>query len=255
MKKLVAVSALLASVAAFATSSVTSDNTFGVLKISDTTSQELIISVPWEKVGGGDVKITDLVLPTGLSEGTMLYYYDGSKYMAFRVSEGRWSDGELTGGLTYEANLTIARGSALIIKRTKAANAESYPIIYLSGQYADAAGSSTISIASATAPAYSLIAPTKTASVSSINLNDATWTNVGENDYILLSDFTVAKFKEGKWVVEVVDENATEFSITTPGYTGSVKPKKTVDATVPVGVGIWYVCKETDTAPTVTWNN
>lgn len=252
MKKLVAVSALLASVAAFATSSVTSDNTFGVLKIADTTSQELIISVPWEKVGGGDVKITDLVLPTGLSEGTMLYYYDGSNYMAFRVSGGQWVNGELTGGLPYKANQAIARGSALIIVRPKSTT---YPPIYLSGQYAEAAGSSTISAASATAPAYSLIAPTKTSSVSSINLNDATWTNVGENDYILLSDFTVAKYKEGKWVVEVVDENATEFSIKTPGYTGTVKPKKTVEATVPVGVGIWYVCKKTDTAPTVTWNN
>lgn len=73
MKKILAVSALLASVAAFA-ASVASDNTFGVLKISDTTSQQLVISVPWENVGsGGNVKITDLVLPTGLDEGTTLY--------------------------------------------------------------------------------------------------------------------------------------------------------------------------------------
>lgn len=248
MKKLVAVSALLASVAAFATS-VTSDNTFGVLKIADTTSQQLIISVPWVAVGDGEtnVKITDLVLPTGLEDGTMLYYFDQteSKYMSFKVSGGSWMDGKLNTGLEYDANQAIARGSALIIVRPESTT---YPPIYLSGQYAQAA-SSTIAAATASEPSYTLIAPT-VANSTSVNLNVYSWSKANRGDAITFGT-TTYNFDGTNWYTET---QGTDSPIQVEGGSTFTPPTKVIDnITIPAGQGAWYIRAKGGDSFSVNW--
>ena len=248
MKKIVAISALLASIAAFATS-VTSENTFGVLKIADTTSEQLIISVPWEKVGGGDVKITDLVLPKGLYDSTKLYYYDGSNYMAFGVKDGQWQNGELAGGAVYNENQSIARGSALIIVRTKGDEDAAYPVIYLSGQYA-AATNSTIAEATSDAPSYTLIAPT-VANSSNVDLNTVSdrWSEAKVGDVITYGT-TTYNYDGRFWYKETMGDT----SISVTGGSSFKPPQKvTTGITIPAGQGAWYIRAKGGTSFTVNW--
>ncbi len=264
-KQIVTACALIASVAAFATS-VTSDNTFGVLKLADTTTSELIIGVPWVAVGTGNVSPTNLVLAANLTSGDMLYMYDATKkgYMAWKVQDGAWTDAttySIGGKDDYESISktgaeALARGEALILKRT---GETPYPVVYLSGQYTDVAAD-RVQIKNPTASDvpmqvyFTLIANPRSAAV---DVNDCTFytTNDGEtkvtsfgngtlDDYILLSDGSKygydAAGSDGKhwykWVSSQktvkIDNNSTTTTVTTKSY---------VDVTIPAGEGAWYV--------------
>ena len=145
-KQIFSACALIASVAAFATS-VESANTFGVLKVdasaADGKTAQLIIPVPWEDVGGnGQITATNYVLSTGRIAGDKLYWYDNTE-SAYKVWEIEANGGPWTPKSTYtigkdnyevtapEAGATIARGQAVILGL---ANGSTQPI-YLSGQY------------------------------------------------------------------------------------------------------------------------
>ena len=146
-KQIVTACALIASVTAFA-ASVTSDNTFGVLKVASTAtagaSGQLIIPVPWENVGGGDVVATNYVLSTGRKIGDKLYWYDSSletpayKVWAIETNGGPWvpattySIGETDYTVAEPAvGQSIKRGQAVILGLVKG----STDSVYLSGQY------------------------------------------------------------------------------------------------------------------------
>ncbi|MBQ8126123.1 MAG: hypothetical protein IJ173_09660 [Kiritimatiellae bacterium] len=237
-KQIVTACALIASVAAFATS-VESSNTFGVLKIAAPAGQS-IIPVPWEKVGGGDIAVTDYVLPTGLSTGDMLYWYDNGEanYKVWKIENGAWTNVgankiESTGVTPIESALTqtFSRGSAAIL------NLASTATVYLSGQYSsedvavkiygptaeDAAKLSRVS---------TLIAPSKASDVtideSMFYKDEACTQPVAETDLvgdsILLPDGNSYKYSKtfGGWYLE-----------------GGSTPTKT-DVLIPVGQGAWY---------------
>ena len=240
-KQIVTACALIASVAAFATS-VESSNTFGVLKIAAPVGQS-IIPVPWEKVGGGDIVVTDYVLPTGLSTGDMLYWYDNGEanYKVWKIENGAWTKVgankiESTGVTPIESALTqkFSRGSAAILNLASAAT------VYLSGQYneskvyvpiygpteEDAAKLSRVS---------TLIAPSTASSVNVNNLKFYTCANdiyteitnksVLKNDYIRLADGTTFTY------------SATLSSWYKEGDNGV---PVTTDLTIPAGQGAWY---------------
>jgi len=265
-KQIVTACALIASVAAFATS-VTSENTFGVLKLADTTTSELIIGVPWVSVGTGNVSPTNLVLAANLSNGDMLYMYDATAkgYKVWVVQSGAW-----TGATTYSIGNkddytsisktgaeALARGEALILKRT---GATPYPVVYLSGQYTDV-NAGRIQIKNPTASDvpmqvyFTLIANPKTTDVDVnqckfyTSAEDSTEVSIFGNgtldDYILLSDgskygYDATGSNNKHWYKLVSGESKT-VTIGNEQITTTVTTKSYENVIIPVGKGAWYV--------------
>ena len=180
MKKLVVFASALAAGMAMA-SSVSSTQTFGVLKV-DTTLQQTIISVPWVAAGTGSaVKVRDFVKTTGLAEGTILYkyYLDNGvgKFKGWVLDNGDWVglNSVTFSGKTVApgADDTLSQQDALFIVRTDGDYANDPNCsIYLYGQYNDASDL-TYSIDRSTGAA--LVSPVNT-SGAAINLNSkVTW--------------------------------------------------------------------------------
>lgn len=250
-KQIVTACALIASVAAFA-ASVTSDNTFGVLKVASTAtagaSGQLIIPVPWENVGGGGVVATNYVLSTGRKSGDKLYWYDNAlETPAYKVWSVEADNGPWTPVETYNINTSltsvkpvdgesIARGHAVILGLV----AGSTNAVYLSGQYN--ANDVKVQIYGPTeelaAKLYrvsTLIAPSKASDVdlTSVKFYDSNGTteltgggrSVLNGDYIRLANGTTFKFSTvvGGWYKDGV---------------GGVPV--TTDLTIPAGQGAWY---------------
>lgn len=225
---MIAVMAMASSVLA-----VESSNTFGILRV-DSSAEQTIVSVPWEAAGGGDINVADIVKTANLTNGDELYYYSGSGYIMWRLTNGAWVEAQDEQAQT--TGRSIARGGAIILKRT----APIANCFYLYGQYT-AAGSSTITAAgSAGKPAYTLLAPPTTEDT---DLNSKTWKTPNSNDIIMLSDGTTLNYRNGKW---------GKLSKTLNPTTGDIT--ETVDqsfATIKAGEGAWYVSQ--GSAVSVTW--
>ena len=259
-KQIVTACALIASVAAFATS-VESSNTFGVLKLADTTTSELIIGVPWVAVGTGNVSPTNLVLAANLRNGDMLYMYDAGekKYKSWQVSNKVWTDA-LTYAIGSDSNVesvsktgleALARGEALILKRT---GATPYPVVYLSGQYT-AAPAGRIQIKNPTESDvpmqvyFTLIANPRSEEVSlsacqfyttaTGTENVSTFGNGTLDDYILLSNGTKYGHDSDGWYTW--SEESKEITKNGNPVTTTVRTKDYEKAKIPAGVGAWYV--------------
>ena len=264
-KQIVTACALIASVAAFATS-VESENIFGVLKLPDTNTVELIIGVPWVKVGSGNVSPTNLVLATNLRDNDMLYMYDqtASAYKAWTVSSGVWTDTSTytIGSGNYDSLSkngaeALARGEALILKRT---GDVPYPVVYLSGQYTGtSAGRVQIKYPTTDdVPMqvyYTLIANPLTTDVNlesclfytTVDGSDVVtdfnngWTGDHEIwDRIQLSDGTVYGRDSTGWYKFA----QTSTTVYVPGHgdiTTTENTKVRTDLTILAGQGAWYV--------------
>lgn len=253
-KQIVTACALIASVAAFATS-VESSNTFGVLKIASTATAEksaqLIIPVPWENVGTstGTITATDYVLSTGRKVGDMLYWYDNSlQEPAYKVWTIKSENGSWEAATTYsigkesytvtapDVGATIARGQAVILGLVAGSTGD----IYLSGQY----NKNTVKVpiygptTEQVAKLYrvsTLIAPSQASEVDVNTLKFYTLSNesyteiddtsVLKGDYIRLADGTTYTYSKniGKWYKE--------------GEQGSLI---TENLLIPSGQGAWY---------------
>ncbi len=255
MKKIIAGCALLASFAAVATT-VESANTFGVLKVTDASTTELIIAVPWAAVGNGDIKVTDLVLPTGLANGDKLYWYSTAEknFKSWVISEGAWAANNVTlfneqPALETTLNDTVARGEALVLVRTAPGTNKD---IYLSGQYTDS--TSVVAIACPTPEdkaarpnhlTYTLIAPSAPAEV---NLNAAIY--YSDEGCTVAVDYKNSDFNGDK--IQLSD--GTEYSHDSDGWykwgdkQGNYGPKnKSYTSVIPQGQGAWY--KRNGTSP------
>ncbi len=88
MKKILSVSIASLALAAMADCS---SITVGVTQVS-ATLKNMIIPVPCTKIGSSDaVSVHDLVKAANLPANTMLYYYDGSQYYAWKVISSAWT--------------------------------------------------------------------------------------------------------------------------------------------------------------------
>lgn len=268
MKKTFFALAAVASCAAFA-DPVTSDATFAVLKVASTNT-ETVVSVPWEAVGGGTVKVKDFVKTTDMTEGDVLYLYDGSSYKAWVLTGGAWTGvatvkGEGGKTITAEAGKDsdkLARGQALIVYRQKKSDYVN-PVyglgktpsgaIYLYGQYSTA--SVTYSMGKVTGgakKATTLFAPVNTTAypfyLNSQTAGDITsgttvmcvdaWSHVIDGDILYVqNDINGRKFPltrhNSKWgVYNPFDNNPAH---TTP------ESKWNYDvAVIQPGMGAWY---------------
>lgn len=253
-KQIVTACALIASVAAFA-ASVTSDNTFGVLKVAstatDVASGQLIIPVPWENVGGGGVVATNYVLSTGRKSGDKLYWYDNSletpayKVWSIEADNGPWTPVETYNISTSSASFTsvkpgngesIARGHAVILGLV----AGSTGAVYLSGQYnandvkvqiygpteADAAKLSRVS---------TLIAPS---TASDVDVNTLTFYTKENETYTPITDKTVLKND----YIRLANGTTFTYSVSLASWykEGDGGAPITTGLTIPAGQGAWY---------------
>ena len=240
----------LAAIPAFGTEAVTSANTFGVLKV-ECASQKVIIATPWvECLTAGNVKVTDLVMTSGLENGDAILVYDAAndRFKSWVISGGAWSSTPvadvagtvITGDAQSE---TIARGQAFwFVKKTFTTN-DTYNL-YLYGQDTTAGATSTIAGGTSGSPAYSLVA---SPSVATNDLNSATRDfTPNAADEIRVPRYNlpdlIYTYKTGGWGTEV----KTQIS-------GTNRYKKTWQAgcLIPPGKGFWYVSK--GGSGTITW--
>ena len=245
MKKLLAIgTAVLAG--ALVADTVESSNTFGVLKVtpsSTTDGSETVICVPWVDAGttgeGQSIQVKNVVKTSNLKNGSeLLQYVRSSKtYNGWVLTDGVW-----TGATSVTANgvaaasndsATLSRGDALIIRTSWPENATDKNI-YLYGQYQ----STGIGTQTLTAKAWNLIAP-PTPTNEAVALSSMTWANVNANDYMYVQ--TAA----GRRITLTWSGTAWQYNKPTGA--------STTEAVIQPGQGAWYVSTG-DTAPTVTFN-
>lgn len=219
---------------------VTTANVVGVLRV-DSSAAQTIVSVPWVATSAGDdadIPVTDIVKTAGLNIGDELYYYNSKtgKYQCWRLTSDGWGAANpvVEGGEAAPSNATLARGNAIILKRT----APIQDHFFLQGQVAKTGSQVCTMTRSATGVAYSLLAPPTDKSVS---LNDGTWSGVDVGDYVLVKG-KMLKYNNGKWGTYSYENFIEAFA----------ESKDTID----LGQGAWYVsAKGTTSAAKVTWTN
>jgi len=153
MKKRLMVCAMAASAALFAGVDVTSGNVYGIMRVSDTSSSNTVVAVPWVAVAGeGNVTLSNLVSTANLSEGDKLYLYDpsGTWFVYTRNASGVWEgattlSGDAVNPAVPADSKTLDRGTGLIIQRGSTATP-----IYLCGRYVESVPSATSISANAT---------------------------------------------------------------------------------------------------------
>lgn len=136
MKKLLAMAISTGALAALAVDVAT----VGVTEVT-TTNRNTIVAVPFEKLGGGDIDVHDIVKTTGLPVGTQLFVFNGSSssYTAWTIdgsTPNQWTGLEIASldgvqvakGVDYE----LAAGSAiwLVLPTAPAANTPQKFIVY-----------------------------------------------------------------------------------------------------------------------------
>lgn len=230
----------LAAIPAFGDPAVTSENTFGVLKVNCTTAKA-IIATPWVAChSAGDIKITDLVMTSGLSNGDAILVYDtaSNKFKCWAVNGSAWVpstvvDANATVETGSPDNEAIARGQAFWFIKSGSFG-ESYDL-YLYGQ--DTTNSATATVV---ANAYNLIASPK---VQDLDLSTASlWKGmtINANDKIQVpngaSAPTTYTYKDGQgW--------GCNQRVPIKEGSSTYKQKWVKGGTIPAGRGFWYISK------------
>ena len=258
MKRVVLSVAVFAASVCFA-DEISSCNVLGILPVTS-SARRTIVAVPWCAMSAADdaaIQVSNLVKTANLAAGDLLHYVNSDgKYNTWRLAEG-------TGGVKYWASVneageqqlgaspasdvtTVSRGNAIVLIRNGADLTKPF---YLYGQVGTAATvSSTIASGSASAPAYTLIAPPKPGAW---NVNSATWADVGENDRIFVygnGGITIELvWNGGKWcylkdVFKEVGGQKIRTGVEKVAYEDDIS----------AGQGAWYVSY--GGSPTLTWS-
>lgn len=228
----------VASVALFANDPKDSA-TYGILAVSDTTTTNTVVGVPWVNVGEGNVTLSNLVSTATLNDNDMVYFYDNedATWYSYKVQSGVFVPVETVSSETTTSPSaadvkTFARGTGLIIQRASTTNP-----IYLCGRY----DSTAPVVTSIPAESKALIANPKTETVYitagavgdkiSIPGNGATMT-----DYVKKSD---------GWYGTVTDTETFLFPVTS---------QRKCDDGVPLaaGKGAFYT-NNGNAAVTINW--
>lgn len=152
--------AIVASAALFAENEYDSA-TYGILAVSDTTTTNTVVGVPWVNVGEGNVTLSNLVSTATLENNDVIYFYEDPTWYSYKVQDGVFvrvttvNDSPVTPPPEADAK-AFARGTGLIIQRANTANP-----IYLCGRYEGTPPSDTTVSAGSTV----LIANPKTVEV------------------------------------------------------------------------------------------
>lgn len=267
MKKnmIFAFSLLAAAVSFGSSSSVESENTFGILKIT-ATEPETIIGVPWVGVGGGNVKVSNVVLTSNLKSGDYLYYYNGSNFQTWYLTAdaGDWTEiqtvvkGNSTADGVKANTIELPRGKALILKMKDGTGEDSFANrsdknIYIYGQYDALDNTDTTDVTvptSAGSVVWSLIAPP---SATDFDLNTATIGDVKPTD----TDVIITNMAASSWIYynSAYNNNAGGWGTYSRSKNGAGISVKTFNygAEIKAGTGAWLKASGAHTGSTMTF--
>lgn len=242
------------------TSEVPVEKTIGVVKVAS-EAEVTILPVPWQSLGDGDIKASELVHAASLSDDDELIVYgaDG-KPQTWVVKDGEWTTpaAEYTiGGGDAEPQeeepqeaAGLKRGQGVILKR-KDTNKD----IVLIGQPVSGEEPVETPITPATEeePSWNLVASPK---MDEVDISTAFTEEKGNtSDEIIVPTAGTPKhytYKNGEWgypgadsVVEIQRGNKTIRIVTST--------HKTDDNTVPAGMGFWYLNKSADEDKKISW--
>lgn len=231
-RSLMCVGALVAAVSA---ADIAGNNVCGLMNVPS-TSEYTMIAVPWVNVADGEaVQVAKLVKTDTLTVGDQLYFYDGSKYYLWVLTDGTWTPTETTNKEgTFQspgAEYGLARGKALTLVRQNT-SAE----IWLYGQYDDSAISVTCE-----SGAYTMIA---NPNADAFDLNTNRPGNVGDQ-ITFAGTATLYTRDAGGWYTHTTEK------VTLGGKSQTVKTKTYENVTIPAGQGAWYYCK--GATVTINW--
>ena len=243
---------LFATGVAFADSAtVDAECILGVLPVAVAADQnDIILNIPWIEASqsstGDGVAVVNLVKTANLSDGDMLFWYDGSAYQAWTIDKNAWVPTLVSKSAGIPAAVeateeTLQRGQAIILHRL---DAEEAATIYIVGQYVAGSGSSTIAAGAPKAPVYTLIAPP---SVDSPTVLSAKLTSAVDGDEVTFMKGGQIKsysYKGTSWGTTSLDQTKTP---PRPVFT----PASADDMTLPAGAGLYY--KRCGAKFTVNW--
>lgn len=221
----------------------TTANVVGLIRV-DSSANETIVSIPFVATSASAtdaaIPVTDIVKTSNLTNGDELRYYNSStrKYQCWRLTDGNWeAASEVSSGGAVSTGSTLARGDAIILVRENPGSS-----FYLQGQVAKSSSvKCTMAQGSATAPAYSLIAPPTDTAVA---LNAGSWTKVGDKDQVQINGKLYwFDALSGKWGTYATDPTTFEKTFTP------------TDVTIAVGTGAWFIsAPRAAEAAQVTWS-
>lgn len=215
----------------------TDSATYGILAVSDTTTTNTVVGVPWLNVGEGNVTLSNLVSTATLADNDMVYFYEGTTWYSYKVQGGVFVPVETVSSETQTspsaANVkTFARGTGLIIQRANTTNP-----IYLCGRYDTTNPDATSVSVNSTA----LIANPRTVEVKITAGNNGDQISVPGNG----GTMKTYEKREGFWCETVTDTTTFTFPVTS---------QKKLDDGVPLaaGKGAFYVNKGSANV-TINW--
>ena len=243
---------------------VTSDNTFGIVKV-ESPRTATIISATWEACGGGPIKVKDVVTTTNLTQGDALYYWEGTTLKVLTLNASKqWeapnivgSNGDFEPGTGEgDVDYTVPRGTALVVVRSNTANP-----FYVYGQYSDSAvadvnieGGRTGILACPKAADFDL---NNSSSVWTIKVGDSV---VGPNNGDMIRIPTTGGFfntytyrggEDNQWhgtIIDPVNPKITLAGVSVDNYID------TTDCVIPAGEGFFYVnTRASGTTITISW--
>ena len=258
-----AVCAACAASVAFATEGVAGDTTFGILKLADTSSTDLVISVPWTDCETGrGVLVSNLVMTTNLTPDDILIRKDGSNYQSWGLTSSGWSGMTIaetgTGtawkpgvtNITAGANTTrVARGNAFMLHRQD----PTIGPIYFYGRYDISPTNSTL-IAGETTLVGNPGTSGQPFALHNLNVSGG----AGDGDIVIIGSKTYTyKTAYTNWTYK----KAGETPITLPNGQTTTVPETVVvhgrDAahtvTIPAGQGFWYRRKTGNSNTSINW--
>ena len=237
------------------------EKTIGVVKVAS-EAEVTIIPVPWQSLGDGDIKATELVHAASLSDDDELIVYgtDG-KPQTWVVKNGEWTapaaEYTIGGGDSVpqqeeaQEAAELKRGQGVILKRSKPTETE---IVLIGQAVTDAAPETPIAKATAEEPSWNLVASPKMEAVAVADV-------AGDNtaDEIIVPTAGTPKhytYKKNAWGYSgKIAETETEVTLPDGTKTKVVKfGHKTDDTNVPAGTGFWYLNKDSTTSEKkITW--
>lgn len=234
---------------------VQTGNTFCRIAVTPGTAN-VMLSIPLSACGtGGDIQVTDLVLTTDLSEGTVLKAESSTSdtgWNVWEIQNGSWvatttANAETQSQSEAPAKATLSRGRAVWLERP---SGDKDKTIYLYGQLNETQASTQVRPGSPSEPVFTLLGNSKPEDFKLSNAGK--WTGCKDGDQILLTlngknkiVTRKEKEKESKWVTlstQVVDDvlNVVETAVTAEN-----------DVIVPAGQGFWY--RSVGGNPIITW--
>ena len=228
-------------------------NVIGALRVNSALTNT-IIAVPWAKIGGGQVTVSNLVMTATLTAGDTLKAYD--------KTTGKFYLWELKDDMTWEANKTattdntetaeeadaymIPRGAGVWLTRS-----EPTKPFYLIGEVATGDAVTALDTAAVEntdgKQAWNLVAP-PTGEAFDLNGENGIGAQRGGFDRIVVPTATVPynyTYKDGKW-------GYYEFTKDEDGIAHSTFV--TEGATVPAGTGFWYLNSSSSEESKIEWN-